>query len=593
MGHDVDPGATRRAWMSLMGPLPGIVIGWALMLVHVTGVLAQPWVLPLATVFLLINYLNVLPVPPLDGAHVLEALLPVRWARLQTILTGALAILGGLVAAWFSLYLLTFLAFLQLPALLTRWRLHRVEDALSTQESLRQLPRGERIERGLLAFESRLGPSADAKTRVSQARQVLHRIDLEPMSLAARVPTAFVYAALLFVPIVGVVTFAGLRLPTVDAAAPTAEDMRRLHEQQAANKALHAEAAAMPLPTLLAALNRSPLPAPASAAAVAAAEARLGQPLPADLRAFFAITNGLPGADLRPIEDIAAPAAETIEMLGYGEGKLYLDLGPDTLATLAVSDANQWWQIGGDDEAPLFYLPKPHAQLPGIQMVSAWMEAPSAHRDLRGYLDMRWVEMRQAQALEARYAAATARATAKLGDAPADALLSSWQEPGFMLRWINPKVAWRGPVDDDDLREAAERVGAPLPDELVAVLRKHDGFQPLQLLPAASIRPWREFVATIDPRIRRDWFSGDYAQNAPFAAGTSLPMTDENLLAHCFVVAGSTGDAAHYAPAIPALLWCPDGRPAAWVDPLHARGFAALRDWMLPRAAHMRSAEEM
>ncbi|MGH8028293.1 MAG: site-2 protease family protein, partial [Arenimonas sp.] len=288
MGHDVDPSAAKRAWMSLMGPLPGIVIGWGLLVAYATGPLAQPWVLSLAGVFLFVNYLNVLPMPPLDGAHVLEALLPARWARLQTVVIGVLAIIGGLVAAFFGLYLLTFLALLQLPGLVTRWKLHGVEASLVAQASIALGPRDEKLQRIARALDDKLGPTANATTRVQQVLQVLHRIDLKPMSWAARVPTALVYAALLVVPVGGAVIFgvAGSSLGTWEE--PTAEDATHMADMQAESAAREKEAAGMPLPKLLAGLSSQPLPPPATPGAVAAAEARLGKPLPDDLRALYA-----------------------------------------------------------------------------------------------------------------------------------------------------------------------------------------------------------------------------------------------------------------------------------------------------------------
>src|SRR4029079_2499165 len=73
IGQEANPSASKRAWMSLMGPLPGIVIGWLLM--FATPALASvpelaAWVGDAWPLFLVINYLNLLPIPPLDGARV-------------------------------------------------------------------------------------------------------------------------------------------------------------------------------------------------------------------------------------------------------------------------------------------------------------------------------------------------------------------------------------------------------------------------------------------------------------------------------------------------------------------------------------------
>jgi Zn-dependent protease/cell wall assembly regulator SMI1 len=595
MGHDVDPSATKRAWMSLMGPLPGIVIGWTLAVLQVTGVLTQPWVLPLATVFLLVNYLNVLPVPPLDGAHVLESLLPVRWARLQTLLIGLLAIAGALLALAFQLYVLAIIAALQLPALWGKWRLHGVERRLVKEASIGLRPREERIGRIARALDETLGPAGNAKDRAQQSLDVLHRLDTRPMGMLARAGTSLVYAALLAVPVAGVVVMGALSssgwlLPSLAGGEPSEDDTRAVAAIEAKHEAIRAQAAALPLPALLAAVASDPLPPPASAEAIAAAEARLGQPLPADLRAIYAIADGVPGADIAPVAKIAPPSKETMAMLGYDEGKFYLDFADEPL-TIEASATAGWWQIGGDEEGPLFYLPTPHPDLPGKRVVSAWMEAPSTHAGVRDFLDMRWVEARESEAMEARMAAATARASAKLAGAPIEQLLDSWSEPGFVMRWLNPDLAAADPADEATLRAAQARLGVALPGELATVLRRHDGFRPLQLLPAAEIRPWGEFTANADADTRKTWFDRTYAGNAPFAAGTPIAF-DEAAIAHCLVVAGMSGKLEHQ-PTYPALLWCPDGRPAHWIEPVQALRHDSLHAWILPRAAYMHTSEEM
>ncbi len=101
IGQDANPSAHRSAWMSLMGPLPGIVIGWAIAAAVIVGVwpdaLGSGW--QWATIFLLLNYLNVIPVPPLDGAHVVKALLPPRQAWLEIGFIAIACVLGA-IAAW-------------------------------------------------------------------------------------------------------------------------------------------------------------------------------------------------------------------------------------------------------------------------------------------------------------------------------------------------------------------------------------------------------------------------------------------------------------------------------------------------------------
>jgi Zn-dependent protease len=63
----------KKAIVSLAGPMPGILLGCALTIVAI--VVHQPWLNQLALILLLLNGFNLLPVLPLDGGHVLQAIL--------------------------------------------------------------------------------------------------------------------------------------------------------------------------------------------------------------------------------------------------------------------------------------------------------------------------------------------------------------------------------------------------------------------------------------------------------------------------------------------------------------------------------------
>jgi len=63
----------KKAIVSLAGPIPGIVLGCALTIVAI--IVQQPWLNQLALILLLLNAFNLLPVLPLDGGHVLQAIL--------------------------------------------------------------------------------------------------------------------------------------------------------------------------------------------------------------------------------------------------------------------------------------------------------------------------------------------------------------------------------------------------------------------------------------------------------------------------------------------------------------------------------------
>ncbi len=133
LGHKPSASTWNKLAVYLAGPVPGLVLAMALM-----GAMAKGWLVPSAWVqdfvlmCLFINYLNLLPVHPLDGGRVVESLLFVRWPvlRFVFVLCGmlALGVLGWSLHDAITLALAGLLA-LGLPH---HWRLMRVD---------RQVPR--------------------------------------------------------------------------------------------------------------------------------------------------------------------------------------------------------------------------------------------------------------------------------------------------------------------------------------------------------------------------------------------------------------------------------------------------------------------
>jgi Zn-dependent protease/cell wall assembly regulator SMI1 len=590
IGQDVNPGATKRAWMSLMGPLPGIVIGWGLLAIVILGGMSSPWLLPLASTFLFVNYLNVLPVPPLDGAHVVEALLPLRWARVQTVFIGIAAVLGAVVAWQFDLYILVVLALMQLPALRNNWRLHGVERELASSHLPSTLFGEARLRHILRLLDARLGPTPLAANRIRDALQVQQRIDARPMGVPARIATGLVYLFLLAVPVVGIVGYG-----VFDVGGKRGEPLAV--DQDAQLRSLNKQATSLPLSVLLNDIsnrNHEPVPAAATPEALARAEARLHHRLPDDLRAFYQSANGLPALGLVAVEKLAAQTPEAMKRIIYGDEKLRFASNSNQRIEINLADAGKWWYLGDDDESPLFYLPEPHKELPGTRVVNYFIESSSAYPTLRNYLEMQWAEQKQIAIFDAKQQVAQRRQVARLANTPVADLLSAWPQPGLVARWIMPEAASSAPASADELAATERRIGLRLPDELRSVLRRQNGFAPVDLLPASRITYWRELSATTDEALLKTWFEGAGAA-AGFRddGGTPIALRSESEIAHCLIVAGRIGNRARKLPTYPRLLWCPNGRPAIWVDPAGHRGYASFRNWLLPQAARMSSIEEM
>lgn len=78
-GRKADATPFEKVLVYLAGPMPGLFIGMAVLVaLHVAQVAPPTWLSSLLWVLLAINYLNLLPVTPLDGGRVVETLLFAR-----------------------------------------------------------------------------------------------------------------------------------------------------------------------------------------------------------------------------------------------------------------------------------------------------------------------------------------------------------------------------------------------------------------------------------------------------------------------------------------------------------------------------------
>ncbi|CBL44370.1 Hypothetical protein HDN1F_07870 [gamma proteobacterium HdN1] len=97
MGRHSHCPAWKRALIDLAGPVPGLILAGTL---WYTGAAGQSDFWMQATMLLLVlNYLNLLPIHPLDGGHLLQMLLMQRWPRLQ-VAFWAVSVAGFFALAW-------------------------------------------------------------------------------------------------------------------------------------------------------------------------------------------------------------------------------------------------------------------------------------------------------------------------------------------------------------------------------------------------------------------------------------------------------------------------------------------------------------
>ncbi|MEO0345516.1 MAG: site-2 protease family protein [Pseudomonadota bacterium] len=205
IGHENEPNAFRRAWVALAGPLPGVLLGGLLLAVLVLTPDALPadWrqlIIYLAVMLLIVNYLNVLPIPPLDGSHVVQAIVPPGWLFLQVLLVAVGAVAGVVVAWWLEFWPLALFGVWQLWASKSMWRLNRLLVALAAERPPTTGTREAFRLWVLEQLEQRLGPPAEPIQRLGLANQLSASLRFQPMSSRERVGIGAVYSALLIFP---------------------------------------------------------------------------------------------------------------------------------------------------------------------------------------------------------------------------------------------------------------------------------------------------------------------------------------------------------------------------------------------------------
>lgn len=498
IGQDVDPSAHRSAWMSLMGPLPGIVIGWAILIAMALDLwpaaLGEPtsW----ALMFLLVNYLNVLPVPPLDGGHVVQALLPPRRAWLEVGFIAVACTLGAWLAWSYDLILLTIIALLQLLSLPARLHAHRALAQLADAPPAAGMLRPLRLRLVADALERALGPARTGKERVEQVLDVLHRLDRRPMRAWQTLLVGIVYAFLLVVPVGALLLGASLGGAGGDEYSSEALEARQqaseLQQQRLRSEAAGKTDQAL-VSELVAAADWAPAPSPpATDAALAGAGERIGMPVPVALADLYRMHDGIEALSLAPLADLrrAGPAVDElfdlieVDEIGYSLVADDSAAAPPKVHRNALRD---WLLIGSFEGDLLLFNPNPGAQ--PVQILQLWLESPTGYRSVAEWLQQSWISARAASEQAELMASRQQQALQRFADADWPVLIDAI-EPQIPLpyRWLAdlPEVA--GPATAEALAGTEQRLGRTLPADYRRLLELHNGHPALQIGPVERIR---------------------------------------------------------------------------------------------------------
>jgi Zn-dependent protease len=588
IGQDVDPSAWRSAWMSLMGPLPGIVLGWLILIAVWTGHWPESVSDPVvwASIFLLLNYLNVLPVPPLDGGHVVQALLPPRRAWLEVAFIAVASCAGAWLAWKLDFIILAVLALLQLFSLSGRLKAQRALARLAADAPPANMARALRIRRVADVLDELVGATPHGVPRVNLALDVLQRLDRRPMRWWQSAVVASVFGVLLVVPIAAILV--GSSFGQSDGAVAVQMEERaeqhRLEREQLWQDALQKSDA-----QLLSDLRQ--LPGVAAAPAVTdadlrLAEIRLNEALPEELAEWYRIQNGVPLLSLQRIDQLRRVESHLdawFEAWGQPLVTVSLLRPPQDYDEFRLDAAQlRHWLLVSDTETPVLVNPAANG-LPA-RVIRLWPDTPGGlgYTSMGDWLRDEWVQERQNVLAREQQGLRVLAARQSLAGASwpqiLDALTVTVPFPYSLLADTAESPV---PASSEALSAAARRLGvARLPEELIELLRLQNG------VPTLQIGPVEEMMRMDAAMIADNVWLRDLSRSKlfPLLPGEeALALASPAELTGCWQLSGTD------APG--GVVYCPEGhRHAGVIDVSRLQRYASLRAHAIRKAAQMQLA---
>lgn len=564
IGHEQRPDPVRRGWVSMMGPLPGIVLG-AILLYWLQGAAigagASEWLTLLAWLLLFVNYLNLLPVPPLDGGRIVEDLLPARWLWLRVPVVVVLCGAGVLVSIWLGLWLLALIALLPLlalPGFVTAARTAR-----HVEHELRGLgDEAERRVRILSALAAVAGPPRDVNGQLELAEAVDR---LLPDQSPGRMRYAALGASFLLVLAAPLGTTVAASLLWIGLVAdPLSEPnaLTRVWEQT------EEEFSGLSTEQLIErALPRTKAADGVDESRLNAARERLGGRLPPLLRQLYRSSDGIERLGLWPLALVATAPDCLQQRLAEYERRRDAE-GFDPLTVFAEGrqfrvDPRQlggWLCIGSEDDNSRWLVARDASvALPQLdqQFLVFHDHGVEAYADLETWLRGRLVNQAAGRRQQALLDARMRRLESELEDATVDHLLDRMPSPGWLERRAFGLPGLPGPADPRKIEAVQDRLGIELPVALRALYARHDGYRPWAVSPLAQLdRP--------DPAARQmllDRLSGLMRPPDGVADRIGEWRAGHIDLSACLILGWSVWPegSAERAGNGPTLLWCPPG----------------------------------
>lgn len=198
LGQHYNVPGWKKAIVSLMGPLPGIVAGagaaWGLF----SFFTPSPATVPAISLLLILNAINLLPIYPLDGGHYLNAILFCRNAKIELGFRAIAAVALAVAGFAFSDYLLMILGFFGIMGLGLNFRLARLTEDLRRHASMpeasdpNELPAELRLAVAAKVREALKKPFP-AKVVASHTLGIFERLNARPPGAIASLALLVVY----------------------------------------------------------------------------------------------------------------------------------------------------------------------------------------------------------------------------------------------------------------------------------------------------------------------------------------------------------------------------------------------------------------
>lgn len=196
----------QQAWIAMWGPLPGIIIGAVLLAIGYflpTSYTTYSLPLELAMFFLLVNYLNLLPILPLDGGHFIMSLIPNRSINIYKTAVIITVILGITVVFTLDLSYFFLLIFsIPLWTISTDIKVQKIIKKIRHCEDYSELNNENLLTKTIEAVKEQF-PKDSTKSQLEYTKEIYLTLSETPMNNKQRCILLVVYL-LLLTPLIGI-----------------------------------------------------------------------------------------------------------------------------------------------------------------------------------------------------------------------------------------------------------------------------------------------------------------------------------------------------------------------------------------------------